>query len=98
VEVTKTKETPPKTSRTEYKTQKSNPETIPRDDTAPPDTRYITSSRTVQRESAFEKFLNRIFPEQLSYVLNPYTFFLILVLSVLPIIGIFIYLIVYYLR
>jgi hypothetical protein len=89
---------PEQTTRTVYESKDAKKERIIRDDTTAPDTRYITTKREVPRESAFEKFLNRIFPQQLDYVLNPYSFFLILIFTILPLIGIFIYLIIYYFR
>lgn len=90
--------TPPKTERTKYATKDAKPEIEKRDDMIAPETRYVKSGRTSYSKSAIEKFVEKIFPEQLDYVLNPYTFFLLLVLSVLPVIGIFIYLIIYYLK
>lgn len=95
-EIEKTEKAPVK-ERTEYTTDPEK-EIIRKDHTVPPDTRYVTSKRVVQKESTFEKFLVRIFPEQLDYFLNPYTFFLILILAIIPVIGIFVYLIIYYLR
>ncbi|MDP8220621.1 MAG: hypothetical protein P9X26_04700 [Candidatus Stygibacter frigidus] len=89
--------TQPKTKRTQYKTKEAKPEKEKRDDTVAPETRYVKSLK-VYRQSSFEKFVEKIFPEQLDYILNPYTFFLLLVLSVLPVIGIFTYLIIYYLK
>jgi len=88
---------PPKTERTQYETKEVRPEIEIRDDMVAPETRYVKSLK-VYRKSFFEKFVEKIFPEQLNYVLNPYTFFLLLVLSVLPVIGIFIYLIIFYLK
>ncbi|MCF7919840.1 MAG: hypothetical protein K9N06_08000 [Candidatus Cloacimonetes bacterium] len=85
-------------ARTSYVSKDEQKEVQVRDDMAAPDTRYIKTQETVQRDNAFEKFLIKIFPEQLDYILNPYTFFLILILTVLPVIGIFIYLVIYYLR
>ncbi|MCF7913019.1 MAG: hypothetical protein K9M99_10855 [Candidatus Cloacimonetes bacterium] len=87
-----------KTQRTKYTTKETKSVVEKKDDTTPPDTRYITSKKTEGRQNFFERFIIKIFPEQLDYVLNPYTFFLLLVLSVLPIIGIFIYMVIYYLR
>jgi hypothetical protein len=87
-----------KTQRAEYKTKEANPIIVKRDDMPAPDTRYIKTRKTGYRQNIFEKFIIKIFPKQLDYVLNPYTFFLLLVLSVLPIIGIFIYMAIYYLR
>jgi len=89
---------PPKTARTQYETKEVKPEIEKRDDMKAPETRYVKAQKTGYRKSAFEKFVEKIFPEQLDYVLNPYTFFLLLVLSILPIIGIFIYLIIFYLK
>ena len=89
---------PLRTERTEYTTKEAKPEIQKRDDMKAPDTRYVKSGRTSYRKSGFEKFVEKIFPEQLDYVLNPYTFFLLLVLSILPIIGIFTYLIIFYLK
>jgi len=87
-----------KKARTGYVTKEDEKEIFYRDDMPAPDTKYIKTKRVDQRENAFEKFLIKIFPEQLDYLLNPYTFFLILILSVLPVIGIFIYLVIFYLR
>jgi len=87
-----------KTQRTKYKTKEANPIIEKRDDMPTPDTRYISTRKTGYRQNIFEKFIIKIFPKQLDYVLNPYTFFLLLVLSVLPILGIFIYMAIYYLR
>lgn len=87
-----------KTKRTEYKSKDDGKQVERRDDNVAPDTKYMKSKHAAYKDNDFEKFLQKIFPEQLSYVLNPYTFFLLLVLSVLPIIGIFVYLIIYYLR
>jgi hypothetical protein len=87
-----------RTQRAEYKSTEFKPIIEKRDDMPAPDTRYIKSRKTGYRQNAFEKFIVKIFPEQLDYVLNPYTFFLLLVLSVLPIIGIFTYMVIYYLR
>ncbi len=95
---TKTTDTQKSSNRTPYKTKEANKEILYRDDTVAPDTRYIKNQRDVQRGNIFEKFIIKIFPKQLDYVLNPYTFFLLLVFSVLPIIGIFAYLIIYYFR
>ena len=72
--------------RTSYKTQNADVDVTHRDDTTAPDTRKIKISRISQRENAFERFVNKIFPQQLDYILNPYSFFLLLVLSVLPVI------------
>ncbi|MDP8321837.1 MAG: hypothetical protein RAO94_05765 [Candidatus Stygibacter australis] len=90
--------TPSKTVRTKYSSKEAKPETQTRDDMEAPESRYDKLSSTSYRKSALEKFVVKIFPEQLSYILNPYTFFLLLVLTVLPIIGIFIYLIIFSLK
>jgi len=89
---------PSKTKRAKYATKKAKPEIKIRDDMKVSDIPYVKSRKISYRKSAFEKFVEKIFPEQLDYVLNPYTFFLLLVLSILPIIGIFIYLIIFYLK
>jgi hypothetical protein len=87
-----------KAQRTAYKTSDADKDIEKKDHTVAPDVKYINTQTIVFRESAFEKFLNKIFPKQLDYILTPYTFFLLLVLSVLPVIGILIYLIIYYFR